>query len=77
MTLTQPHRSDRAAYSHIHKTKEPKFVPYEPYKAAITPLVLGGRKKNRAQVHSRSVISSPNWGRFFVAVFAEKFLGKP
>jgi hypothetical protein len=39
MTPSQPHRSERG-FNHFHKTKEPKFVPYEPYKAAITPLIV-------------------------------------
>ncbi len=46
MTLTQPHRNERS-FNHFHKTKEPKFVPYEPYKAAITPLIVH-KKKNKS-----------------------------
>ena len=35
----------RRPFSSVHKTKEPKFVPYEPYRAAITPLVAPTSKK--------------------------------
>jgi hypothetical protein len=45
MTLAQPHRHERV-FGHFQKSKEPKFVPYEPYKAAITPLIVN-KKKNR------------------------------
>ena len=32
------------------KTKEPKFVPYEPYKAAITPLAPLKKKSSRGSI---------------------------
>lgn len=33
----------------ITQTTEPKFVPYEPYKAAIRPIVPLGKKKKRSK----------------------------
>ncbi len=38
----------------IKKDKEPKFVPYEPYKAAITPLESKKHSKKGAQALKRS-----------------------
>lgn len=34
---------------HSLKTKEPKFVPYEPYKAAVNPIVPLEKKKKRSK----------------------------
>ncbi|XP_058795345.1 golgin-45 [Phymastichus coffea] len=34
---------------HSLKTKEPKFIPYEPYKAAVNPIVPFEKKKRRSK----------------------------
>ena len=54
MTLSQPQRNERV-FGHFQKSKEPKFVPYEPYKAAITPMVVS-KKKNRSMNNVRFVV---------------------
>merc|ERR1711976_165465 len=37
------------------KPKEAKFVPYEPYKAAITPLILPRKKKSSKEVQVKEI----------------------
>merc|ERR1712020_135851 len=43
------------------RSKEPRFVPYEPYKAAITPLVTAKAKSRPMNVESNtdSVLQQP------------------
>lgn len=40
------------------KTKEPKFVPYEPYKAAVNPIVPIPRHKGSRKSHVSSTLPS-------------------
>jgi len=40
------------------KPKEAKFVPYEPYKAAITPLILPRKKKNSKEIKEKELENS-------------------
>lgn len=37
------------------KSKEPKFVPYEPYKAAVNPIIPLDRKNNRLLKHNANI----------------------
>merc|ERR1712018_327039 len=43
---TSPVSRDLKSFQGARKPKEPKFVPYEPYKAAITPLVATTKRKS-------------------------------
>ena len=38
MNLSHPQRQGKAQSNSASKQKQPKFVPYEPYKAALTPI---------------------------------------
>lgn len=40
---------------HSLKVKEPKFVPYEPYKAAVNPIVPYEKKKKRASKNNLDI----------------------
>lgn len=43
-----------APSSSFRKDKEPKFVPYEPYKASVTPLVSRPKKTKKKSLNSTS-----------------------
>ena len=44
------HGTKHASAPSLRKDKEPKFVPYEPYKAAITPLVATKKKRSASNL---------------------------
>ena len=50
----------KPAFQGIRQNKEPRFVPYEPYKAAITPLTSGPctKKKNSKGNTSEKVVKT-------------------
>lgn len=44
----------------FQKQKEPKFVPYEPYKCCMEPIIKNSRKKLKREVVSRTQVSKNN-----------------
>jgi hypothetical protein len=61
MTLSQPCRDrEKSDFQGVRHSKEPRFVPYEPYKAAITPLTCSKKKHSRGSIASRKSVSPTN-----------------
>ena len=56
--LTQPHR-DLSSSSAFKRNKEPKFVPYEPYKAAVTSLVTNEKRIGHRKSLSVEKVDQP------------------
>ena len=56
------------------KAKEPRFVPYEPYKAAVKPLVAVRDKGRRAKLDERIVKLNSNTDNTFVRIYEVNYL---
>ena len=52
MSTSQPIKDQKS----ILNEKKPRFVPYEPYKAAVTPLVPLKKKGSRGSMKAQSPI---------------------
>ena len=58
--MTSQVNRDSKSFQSAKKSKEPKFVPYEPYKAAITPLVPPLKKKgSKGSIKSKTPEKTP------------------
>lgn len=54
-----PRNSIKTSVLHVHVSKEPKYVPYEPYKAAVNPK-MPSLKPKKAKINIKKKENTPD-----------------